>query len=91
MLTVAARFQLLSDTASDAQQHGYVILGGDFNAQVANRNDFSGSDMDFLEDSGISYHSGMSSPQENLHGRLLIEIFEWRPLCCCTLGAVWGT
>ena len=71
---VAARFQLLSDTASDALQHGYVILGGDFNAKVASRNDISGSDMDFLEDSRIAYHRGMSSPRENLHGRLLIDL-----------------
>ena len=42
---VAARFQLLSDAASDALQHGYVILGGDFNAKVASRNDISSSDM----------------------------------------------
>ena len=70
---VAARFQLLSDAASDALQHGYVILGGDFNAKVASRSDISGSDMDFLEDSGIAFHRGMSSPRENLHGRLLID------------------
>ena len=66
-------FQLLSDAASDALQHGYVILGGDFNAKVASRIDISGSDMDFLEDSGIAFHRGMSSPRENLHGRMLID------------------
>ena len=47
--------------------------GGDFNAKVASRSDISGSDMDFLEDSGIAFHRGMSSPRENLHGRLLID------------------
>ena len=36
--------------------------GGDFNAKVASRSDISGSDMDFLEDSGIAFHRGMSSP-----------------------------
>ena len=67
--SVAARFQLLSDAALDALQHGYIILGGDFNAKVASRSDISGSDMDFVEDSGIAFHRGMSSPRENLHGR----------------------
>ena len=65
--------ELLSDAASDALQHGYVIRGGDFNAKVASRSDISGSDMDFLEDSGIAFHRGMSSPRENLHGRMLID------------------
>ena len=40
-----------------------LFLGGDFNAKVASRNDISGSDMDFLEDSGVAYHRGMSSPR----------------------------
>ena len=84
---VAARFQLLSDTASDALQHGYVILGGDFNAKVANRNDISGSDMDFLEDSGISFHRGMSSPRENLHGRMLYMLINF----CMRTSLLLGT
>ena len=50
----AARFQLLSDAASGALQHGHVVLGGDFNAKVASANDFSGSDAAFLEDLGIA-------------------------------------
>ena len=90
--SVAARFQLLSDTASDALHHGYVILGGDFNAKVANH-DISGPDMDFPEDSGIAplkFHRGMSSPRENLHGRLLID-FCMRTSLLLGTGRLWGT
>ena len=82
--SVTDRFHHLSHAVGDALQHGYVILGGDFNAKVAARNDVAISDMEYMHESGMAVHRGMCSPKENLHGRLLTDL-------CVGSGLLLGT
>ena len=58
--------------------------------EVSSCNDISGSDMNFLEDSGIAYHTGISSPGENLHECMLIDLCMKTSLLLGQ-GAFWGT
>ena len=82
--SVTDRFQHLSHAVDDALQHGYVILGRDFNAKVAGRNDVAFSDMEYMHESGMSCQRGVSSPKENLHGRMLADL-------CTGSGLLLGT
>ena len=81
---IAARFQLMSDTALDALQHCYAILEGLLIAKVPSRSDISGSGTDSLEDSEIAYRGGMSRPGENLHGRMLTDVCMRNTFLLCT-------
>ncbi len=56
-------------------QHGYVLLGGDFNARVADLSDVSSHERAFLEGSGLSSQRRSSSSSFNLHGQLLIDLY----------------
>ena len=46
--SVTDRFQHLSHAVDDALQLGYVILGGNFNAKVADRNDVAFSNIECM-------------------------------------------
>ena len=81
---VTDRFQHLPHAVDDALQLGYVILGGDLIAKMADCNDAAFSNMAYMHDSGITCQRGMSSPKENLPGRLLTDL-------CVGSGLLLGT
>lgn len=72
--SVSSRFSMLKEAVIMAQELGYVILGGDFNAKVAGLDDVLDADREFLEDCALSCHRGSSHPAVNLHGQLLIDL-----------------
>ncbi|KAK9817444.1 hypothetical protein WJX74_007421 [Apatococcus lobatus] len=56
-----------------AQQHSYVVLGGDFNAKVFNLPDALVSEQQqLILDSGLPFGRGSSHARVNLHGRLVL-------------------
>ena len=59
-------------------------FGGNFNAKVADRNHVAFLDMNYMHDSGITCQRHVSSPKENLHGRLLTDL-------CVSSGLLLGT
>ena len=83
--SLAPRMQCLRESALLAQQHGYVVLGGDFNAKVSNLPDVLVSEQQqFIFDSGLCCERGSSHAGVNLHGQLLLDL-------CSSTTLVLGT
>ena len=72
--SISSRFSSLREAVLMAQGLGYVILGGDFNAKVADMDDVLLPDRQFLEDSGLPCQRGCSHLVQNLHGQLLFDL-----------------
>ena len=72
--SLASRMHDLRQSALLAEQQGYVLLGGDFNAKVSTLLDVVDDDaQQSIQDSGLPCDRGSSSPRVNLHGQLLID------------------
>ena len=83
--SLASRMHCLRESALLAQQHGYVVLGGDFNAKVSNLPDVLVSEQQqFIVDSGLCCERGSSHARVNLHGQLLLDL-------CSSTTLVLGT
>ena len=72
--SLSARMASLRSAVISAQEHGHVILGGDFNAKVETMDDLLLPDRQFLEDSSVACQRGCSHASSNLHGQLLIDL-----------------
>ena len=72
--SLSSRFDAFKDTILAAQELGYVMIGGDFNAKVADLDDVAVSDEEFLQDSGLPRHRGSSHARYSLHGRVLVDL-----------------
>ena len=73
--SLTSRMHCLRESALLAQQHGYVVLGGDFNAKVSNLPDaLVSKQRHFILASRLCCERGSSHAGVNLHGQLLLDL-----------------